>query len=174
GLTATGTVAFTNLASGLVYSNNGTLSSVSTSTWTFASSTLLSDNNTFSGTNTFSNPISGSITGNAATVTTNANLTGAVTSVGNATSLGSFSSANLSGALTDKTGSGSTVFGTAPIFTTNITSPLVIGGTGVTDILSLKGTTSNGTLTSPAIQALVGNNGTTAAMTILNNGNVGI
>ena len=50
----------------------------------------------------------------------------------------------------------------------------VIGGTGVADILSLKGTTGNGTLTSPAIQALVGNNGGTIAMTILNNGYVGI
>ena len=49
-----------------------------------------------------------------------------------------------------------------------------IGGTGVTDILKLKGTTGNGTLTSPAIQALVGNNGGTTALTILNNGNVGI
>ena len=50
----------------------------------------------------------------------------------------------------------------------------VIGGTGVADILSLKGTTGNGTLTSPAIEALVGNNGGTIAMTILNNGYVGI
>jgi hypothetical protein len=49
-----------------------------------------------------------------------------------------------------------------------------IGGTGVADILKLKGTIGNGTLTSPAIQALVGNNGATTAMTILNNGNVGI
>jgi hypothetical protein len=36
---------------------------------------------------TVTNPIAGSITGNAATVTTNANLTGVVTSVGNATSI---------------------------------------------------------------------------------------
>ena len=48
------------------------------------------------------------------------------------------------------------------------------GGTGVTDILKLQGTSGNGTLTSPAIQALVGNNGATTALTILNNGNVGI
>lgn len=59
------------------------------------------------------------ITGTAAgltagNVTTNANLTGAVTSSGNATSLGSFSSANLISALTDETGSGSAVFGTNP------------------------------------------------------------
>ena len=49
-----------------------------------------------------------------------------------------------------------------------------IGGTAVTDILKLQGTSGNGTLTSPAIQALVGNNGATTALTILNNGNVGI
>jgi hypothetical protein len=54
--------------------------------------------------------------GNATTVVTNANLTGAVTSVGNATSLGSFTSAQLAGALTDETGSGAAVFGTAPVF----------------------------------------------------------
>lgn len=58
-----------------------------------------------------------SIGGNAATVTTNANLTGAVTSVGNAASLGSFTSAQLATALTNETGSGSAVFGTSPTLT---------------------------------------------------------
>lgn len=63
------------------------------------------------------------ITGTAAgltagTVTTNANLTGAITSSGNATSLGSFSSADLRGALTDETGSGAAVFATSPSLTT--------------------------------------------------------
>ena len=57
------------------------------------------------------------ITGNAATVTTNANLTGHVTSTGNAAVLGSFSSANLAGALSDETGSGAAVFGTSPTLT---------------------------------------------------------
>lgn len=50
----------------------------------------------------------------------------------------------------------------------------IIGGTGITDILSLKGTTANGTTTSSAINFKVGNNGATIAATILNNGNVGI
>jgi hypothetical protein len=45
------------------------------------------------------------------------NLTGAVTSVGLATSLGSFSSSNLLGALTDETGTGVAVFGTNPTLT---------------------------------------------------------
>ena len=59
--------------------------------------------------------ITGTATGfTASNVTTNANLTGAITSVGNTSSLGSFSSANLISALTDETGSGSAVFGTTP------------------------------------------------------------
>ena len=55
-----------------------------------------------------------SCTGNAATVTTNANLTGHITSVGNATLLGSFTSAQLLAALTDETGTGANVFATSP------------------------------------------------------------
>ncbi|MDP9249493.1 MAG: tail fiber domain-containing protein [bacterium] len=119
------------------------------------------------------NPIAGSITGNAATVTTNANLTGAITSIGNATSLGSFSSANLSGALTDETGTGVAVFGTAPTFTTSIISPLLIGGTGTTDDLVLR-TTSGVGASGADMMFQVGNNGATEAMRILNSGNVGI
>jgi hypothetical protein len=57
-LTATGTVQFTGLTNGLLYANgSGQLASVATSTWTFASSTLLADNNTWSGTNTFNNTL---------------------------------------------------------------------------------------------------------------------
>ena len=55
-----------------------------------------------------------STSGNAATVTTNANLTGHITSTGNAAVLGSFTSAQLATALTNETGSGAAVFGTAP------------------------------------------------------------
>jgi len=62
-----------------------------------------------------------SIDGNAATVTTNANLTGHITSVGNATSLGSFTSAQLLAALTDETGTGANVFATSP----TLVSPLL-------------------------------------------------
>jgi len=69
----------------------------------------------------------------AGSVTTNANLTGAVTSVGNAASLGSFTSANLLGALTNETGSGSAVFATSPTLVTPVlgvasATSLAIGG----------------------------------------------
>ena len=65
------------------------------------------------------------ITGTAAgltagMVTTNANLTGVITSVGNATSLGSFSSSTLATAVSDETGSGNLVFATTPTFTTSV------------------------------------------------------
>jgi len=80
------------------------------------------------------------ITGTAAgltagNVTTNANLTGAITSTGNATSLGSFSSANLLSALTDETGTGSAVFATSPTLVTPIlgtpTSATLTNATGL-------------------------------------------
>lgn len=70
-----------------------------------------------------------STTGNADTatlatnVTNNANLTGHVTSVGNAAVLGSFTSAQLATALTNETGSGAAVFGTSP----TMASPTMTG-----------------------------------------------
>ena len=91
------------------------------------------------------------ITGNAATVTTNANLTGHVTSVGNATTLGSFTSAQLATALTDETGSGANVFATSP--------------TLVTPVL---GTPSSGTLTSCTGLPIVA--GTTGTLTVARGG----
>ncbi|MBL6963887.1 MAG: hypothetical protein ISR55_08690, partial [Bacteroidetes bacterium] len=82
-------------------------------------------------------------------------------------------SSDISGAISDETGSGALVFGTAPTFTTSLTSPLVIGGTATTSDLSLKTTSGVGT-TGADMHFLVGNNGATEAMTILNSGNVGI
>jgi hypothetical protein len=61
-----------------------------------------------------------STSGNAATVTTNANLTGHVTSSGNSAVLGSFTSAQLAGALSNETGSGLAVFGTSPTLVTPV------------------------------------------------------
>ena len=67
----------------------------------------------------------GALTGNASTVTTNANLTGHVTSSGNAATLGSFTVAQLSSALSDATISGNNtgdqtnISGNAATVTTN-------------------------------------------------------
>ena len=66
-------------------------------------------------TSNYSGTVAGlSIGGTAATVTTNANLTGHITSTGNATILGSFTSAQLLAALTDETGTGASVFANSP------------------------------------------------------------
>src|ERR1019366_9030678 len=62
---------------------------------------------------------------------------------------------------------------TTPTFLTNITSPLVIGGTTITSPLILRSTSGVGTTGSDIIFR-TGNNGSTEAMRILNNGNVGI
>lgn len=101
GTTVSGTTGTTNV----VFSNSPTLVTPNLGT----PSTLVGTN------------ITGTASGlTAGTATTNANLTGAVTSSGNATSLGSFSSASLAGALTDETGSGAAVFATSPTLVTPV------------------------------------------------------
>lgn len=72
------------------------------------------------------------------------------------------------------TGSGTVVaLATSPTFSTSIFTPYVIGGTGTTSDLSLQ-TTSGVGATGADMHFLVGNNGGTEAMTILNDGKVGI
>jgi hypothetical protein len=152
GATTAGTGAFTTLSA----SSTATLSGLTASTALAldASKNVVSVTNTGTGSNvlatspTLVTPALGTpsalvgtnITGTASgltagNVTTNANLTGAVTSVGNATSLGSFSSANLLGALTDETGTGSAVFATSPTLVTPIlgtpTSATLTNATGL-------------------------------------------
>ncbi len=90
-----------------------------------------------------------------------------------ATFLATPSSANLLAAVTDETGTGALVFGTAPTFTTNITTPKIIGGTGTTSTLTYQTTTGVGTTNADHI-FLVGNNGATEAMRIFNSGAVTI
>ena len=87
-------------------------------------------NGTHSGTNTGDQT---NISGNAATVTTNANLTGHITSTGNAAILGSFTSAQLATALSDETGTGAAVFAGSPTFTGTV-SAAAISTTGTLDL----------------------------------------
>lgn len=62
----------------------------------------------------------------------------------------------------------------SPTFTTNITTPLIIGGTAVGSKITYKSTTGIGTTTGIAHQFVGGTDGATVGMTILNSGNVGI
>jgi len=85
------------------------------------------------------------------------NLTGAVTSVGNVTSLGSFTSAQLLGALTDETGTGAAVFATSPtLVTPALGTPSALVGTNITGTasgLSIGGNAATATLATTATAA---------------------
>lgn len=89
--TNSGTIAFAAASKTLTISKSLTLDGTDGTTLTFpATSATIARTDaaqTFTGTQTFSSTIAGSINGNAATVTTNANLTGHVTSSGNTTTI---------------------------------------------------------------------------------------
>lgn len=111
---------------------------------------------------TATNAISGSILGNAATVTTNANTTGAVVCTGNACLLGSFSSSNLLTALSDETGSGSAVFANSPtLVTPNLGTPSTLVGTNITGTAS--GLTAGAVTTNANLSGDVTSSGNTTS-----------
>ena len=140
-ITTSGTLAVTLSGTALPVANGGT--GVTTSTG--SGNTVLSNSPVLTTPNIGS--ATGSISGNAATVTTNANLTGHITSVGNAAVLGSFTSAQLGAALTDETGSGVNVFATSP----TLVAP-ILGSASATAL----------TFTSTAVSGLTINRLTTA------------
>lgn len=122
---------------------------------------------TFTGTQIFSSTITGNISGNAATVTTNANLTGDVTSVGNATTLAAGNAGNLnSGTLLAArmpalTGEATTSAGAVAV---TLTNSAVIGKV-LTGYTSGAGTVSATDTILQAIQKLNGNDATNANLT---------
>jgi len=86
-------------------------------------------------------------------------------------------SAELAGVISDETGyttGALAVFNTSPTFVTDITTPLIIGGTAVGSGITYKSTTGVGTTSGIAHLFKGGNNGATSILTILNDGKVGI
>lgn len=67
-----------------------------------------------------------------------------------------------------------TLAGVFPLLAGKSGGQTLIGGTGVTDALTLQGTSANGTVTSTALQVKVGNNGALTALTVSNNGQLTI
>jgi len=100
----------------------------------------------------------------AGNVTTNANLTGHITSVGNAAVLGSFTSAQLLTALTDETGTGAAVFGTSPTLTTPTIDLSTVTSTG--DLAIADGGTGSSTAIAARAALDVDQAGTAIAMSI--------
>jgi hypothetical protein len=62
----------------------------------------------------------------------------------------------------------------SPVFTTQITTPLIVGGTAVGSNIIYKSTTGEGTPTGIAHQWVGGTNGATVLATMLNNGRFGV
>ena len=136
----TGVITATNGFSGNLTGNvTGNINSSGVSTVT----SLVATNINASGIITATSGFVGNVTGTASSTTNIPNLTGAITSVGTATTLGSFSSANLSAALTDETGSGVAVFATSPTLVT----PVLGAATGTSLNLGNINLESNGNAT---------------------------
>ena len=104
----------------------------------------------------------GALTGTASSTTTIPNLTGAITSNNTTTSLGSFTSDQLSTALSDKTGTGVAVFATSPTLVTPVlgaataTSIVVSSGSTFTNGPILVGTTTSTGTASQKLQVTGG------------------
>ncbi len=81
-------------------------------------------------------------------------------------------SSELLAIMDDETGTGALVFGTTPTFTTNITTPLLLGGSAVGSSAEIRSTSGVGTTSN--VKLTVGNNGGTTGLYVDNSGNVGI
>lgn len=152
GLTGAGSTVFINNATNQEFfplfteTTSGTItaSGISTTKLKFNPSTGTLTATTFSG----------ALTGTASSTTNIPNLTGHVTSVGNAAVLGSFTSLQLLTALSDETGSGANVFATSP----TLVSPLL-------------GTPTSGNLANCTFPTLNQNtSGTSASAAVLTTG----
>lgn len=132
----------------LTFMNNNITAPAGTLTGTTLNSTVVNSSLTSVGTLVnliVTNPISGSITGNSSTVTTNANLTGAIISIGNATSISN--SVNLPvnpTTTTQSSGDNSTRIATTAFVSTAIANASISGGLNYVNVTTTSQTLSAG------------------------------
>lgn len=149
----------------LAANNLSDVASVSASRTNLGLGTLATQNGTFSGTSSGTNTgDQTNISGNAATVTTNANLTGPVTSTGNATAIanGAISNAMLANAAVanlsgTNTGDQTNISGNAATVTTNANLTGPVTSTGNATAIA-NGAISNAMLANGAVANLSGTN----------------
>lgn len=121
------------------------------------------------------NIIGTSVTENATSGTIYVNNNGSSTSYIYYTSApSSITSAQMLSSMTDETGTGVLVFGTTPTFTTNITTPLILGGTAAGSGITLQSTSGTGTTTGMAMKWVGGTNGATTLAQLNNDGMMSI
>lgn len=175
--TFSGNDTFSNTITGSISGNAGTATALQnprtingvsfngTANIVVASTTLLGDNNTFSGNDTFNNTITGSISGNAgtATILQNTRTINSVSFNGSANIVINAASSSLLG--DSNTWSGQNTFNSNSFFAN------LIGGTANNSTLDLKPTT-NSAPTTAAINFRYGNNGSSIAGTV--NGTTGL
>ncbi|HVV39415.1 MAG TPA: immunoglobulin-like domain-containing protein [Candidatus Paceibacterota bacterium] len=165
GTASTSALYISNLAvGGLAIDSTGKAYSYATSTWTFASSTLLGDSNTFSGNNKFSNPITiaalnglvganNGLTYAVSTSSLNASITGQAGSVANALTFNNSGSGDVSGSTFNGSAARTLSYNSIGAVPTtrniNTTFPLQGGGSlsGDLTLTSAFGTTTNTGLT---------------------------
>lgn len=113
------------------------------------------------GVGTYTNGTGITLTGNVFSI-----AAGAITN----TMIASMTSANLATIISDETGSGVLVFATSPTFTTNITTPQILGGTGASSAIEHRSTSGTGTTTVLAHSFTGGTNGATTIASLYNDG----
>ena len=152
-----------NAAAGIVDTKLATISTALKVSNSATTATSANTNNAIvarDGSGNFSaGTITASLTGTATSTTNIPNLTGAITSVNTATSLGSFTSLQLLTALTDETGSGAAVFATSPTLVTPI-----LGSASATN-LNVSGVTTSATFDTGVIGSQTSGILTTTATT---------
>jgi uncharacterized protein (TIGR02145 family) len=139
-ITTVGTLSGLTVTNPIVGSVTGSSGSTTGNYGTVTNGVYTVGDQTIAGAKTFSSTIVGSVSGNAVTVTTNANLTGPVTSVGNATAI-----ADAALSIAKTSGLQNTIDAKVADAITDGTTTIAPSQNAVFDALALKASIANGT-----------------------------